>query len=70
MKEKEQKNELVPLSDDFFSEFALNELEERLETDPLMLVNPFEDANMTDDNCMIFKDCPCNHGTLSCTEVS
>lgn len=38
MDDKKQKvNELVPMNDTLYDEYYVNELEERLETDPLMV---------------------------------
>lgn len=51
--------DLVPLNSKLFSEFSIEMLEERLETDPLMLSGMFED--------IVPFGCPCKgSGGFSC----
>lgn len=67
--------ELISLTDKLYSEFAVNELEERLETDPLLLVNLFEsvqDTRCTCKNdgctkCRCLNKCDCQ-SQIVCTE--
>ncbi len=57
MENKERKDELVSLNDKLYDEFYLQELEERLETDPLLiggLLDLFSDTqgDMSIERCV------------------
>lgn len=68
-KSKEQEEEsLTPLNEKLYSEFSLQELEERLETDPLLLSSFFGDDLVRGCNCKKkCTDCTCDgEGTVYC----
>ncbi|MBK5722226.1 hypothetical protein JGH11_15225 [Dysgonomonas sp. Marseille-P4677] len=58
MKKNEKKHfaeELISLNEDFYTEFSIHELETRLETDPLLFVDFFQESIMSADdyNCSV-----------------
>ena len=70
MKDKSSKQEvdsLTPLNEKLYSEFSLQELEERLETDPLLLSSFLGDDLVRGCNCKKQCDqCTCNNGATIC----
>ena len=56
-KKEKQSEDLVSLNDSLYNEFSLEELENRLETDPLLF------GNLVDHLCGINFSCPCKKGT-------
>lgn len=52
-KKEKQSEDLVSLNDSLYNEFSLEELEKRLETDPLLF------GNLVDPLCFIDFSCTC-----------
>lgn len=71
MEKNSKENRIVPLNDEIYDSMFLEELEERLETDPLMpggLINLIGDNITPMDDCTCFAgihdECNCHQGTL------
>jgi hypothetical protein len=66
MKKIEEKGnkEMIPLNEKLFDNFFVQELEHRLETDPLMVGSFVELDSSSDAECF----CTCLLGTYSCGE--
>ncbi len=59
--------ELQPLNKKLYNEFTIKELEERLETDPLLLSSFLGDDLVRGCNCKKQCDqCTCNNGATIC----
>lgn len=59
---------LVSLNDELHTEFAIQELEQRLETDPLMFVDFFQQDLMADGDCILPGSLVvCNHTFNLCS---
>ncbi len=58
--EAKEEEEMIPLNQNLFNEFSIQELEERLETDPLLLSNLFNLGLSTDSEAAVAGDCGCN----------
>ena len=67
-----KKEEIIPLNNGLMSEMFLQELETRLETDPLVpngLLNLMDGATELMDGCIcdngsIYAECICNNGSI------
>lgn len=49
----EANTELLSLNEELHTEFAIQELEQRLETDPLMFVDFFQETMLMDNHCHV-----------------
>ena len=69
MKKKElgKGNELIPLNENLYSEFSLEKLEERMETDPLTLGSMFGEVDSVDSTSEAGCFTLCI-GNFNCTE--
>lgn len=59
MKRLSEENRIVPMNDEIYDSMFLEELEERLETDPLL---PGGLVNLIGGDVEIMNDCPCEGG--------
>ena len=71
MEKNSKENRIVSMNDEIYDSMFLEELEERLETDPLVpggLINLIGGDAVPMDDCNCFAgvrdECPCHQGTL------
>jgi hypothetical protein len=59
---KEEEIKLISMNEKLYSDFSIEELEQRLETDPLLLGGLFDTMGW----CIFVNNCTCD-GTTNCT---
>jgi hypothetical protein len=57
-----KENDLISMNEKLFIDFSIEELEQRLETDPLLLGSLFDSLGWC-----LFNNCACHGGTTNCT---
>lgn len=64
---KKKKDELMPLNENLYNEFSLEKLEERLETDPLVIGDLIGEQDVDSTTFCLFQTCvgkDCNEFTV------